>query len=1465
MKRRIVSLLLTIVMLMGIVPIQAFATETESVEPVLVETAPEETAVVPMQIDAEGEQTEDIVPLSTPSPAAELAGAGSVDSPFLICSADDFEIIRKEVNENGNTYAGMYFKMEADITLSAGWNPIGIKACAFGGTIDGNGKTLTIPEGGLPLLGHVNGAVVKNMNIYGKRIAGYGLVNNLEGLGLSGNAITIDNVTLKSGSSTLKAGFVGTYLTDNAYAGCSAGFTVTIKNCTIEENVVIGYNKDQSMIGSFAGRMNGTIENCRSYATVYGVDYVGGLLGTRDNSKGNCSINSSTFGGTVEATGQHVGGIAGGGYNNSTAPNAHRISINNCTVTGSVKGTDKVGGILGGDSFVAQAWNAYTFKNNTFKGKVAASSGSYIGGIIGYYRSLNKFDDIAGNFFASDCGAETGIGGVTYIDTNCTNRETTSGTAYFNTAEGVSGLPEIEGCDWRINHNRTDDPLGADAEKLAYSDREAKLVEALINAIGVVSLDSEDAITAARTAYEALNDTQKALVKNYNTLIDAETTYADLIEAAANKAAAAAVEAKINAIGIVSVDSGSVIKTAREAYETLTDPQKLLVNNYHVLTNAESAYAALLKTEDDELAANAVETLIAEIGTVTKDSGEKITEARDAYDKLTDVQKILVNNYLTLVDAEVAYAALVQAGKDETAASEVEVLIETIGAISKDSGEAIKNARDAYDKLTDAQKALVDNYKTLTDAEAAYATLVQTEEDETAAGNVEKLIAAIGTVTKDSSEAIKAARSAYDKLTDTQKALVENYEVLTAAEAKLKELNSTAKVSITVLGCYKHDSSVVHTFAAGNLNTWIGKKTYNVEPGTTVKTVLEKALTEAGMSYSNASGNYVESINGMGSLTNGSNSGWMFTLNGVYPNMGVAEQMVKNGDVIVFHYTDDYTKEKGGSGEDDDEKAADKVENLINAIGMVTLESKEKIEAARKAYDALTYAQKQKVENYKKLTDAEAKFTELKETEDEQKADAVEDLIDKLDSHSATFEEDVQTAKTAYDKLTDDQKKLVDNYQKLVAALKELAKEEDKKAAEKVEKLIADIGTVTKDSEAKIKAAREAYDKLFEEQKVLVKNYEYLEKAEAQLDKLKKAAASLDALETTGDYLQKMGTPVPGSIGGEWMVIGLLRSGREVPGADDYYANVVKYVQENIDENGRLHRSKSSDNSRMILALTAMGKDVTDVGGYNLLSGLSDMEYILQQGINGPVWALLAFESGNYPAPAGNVTREALLQTILDEQLDDGGWTLMGDDSDPDITGMVLQALARYYETNADVKKAVDEAVEALSMMQAADGSFASVDGGSSESIAQVVTALSALGIDAHNDVRFIKNGISALDALCAFYVEDGGFKHISDGKLDRMATEQGYYALTAYFRMLEGKTALFDMTDVINMGGGVLPEEAPIKIEPVPTEPAFTEPTETPVETDRSFPWWLMILIVVLSGTAVVLVIVSKPKKRRR
>ena len=359
---------------------------------------------------------------------------------------------------------------------------------------------------------------------------------------------------------------------------------------------------------------------------------------------------------------------------------------------------------------------------------------------------------------------------------------------------------------------------------------------------------------------------------------------------------------------------------------------------------------------------------------------------------------------------------------------------------------------------------------------------------------------------------------------------------------------------------------------------------------------------------------------------------------------------------------------------------------------------------------------------------------------------------------------------------------------------------------ETVEDLIDAIGAnVTLDSEAAITAAKSAYDALSDEDKALVDadKVDALTAAIIRLNQLKHAdlMANLDTIyKTTGDFMAALGTPTVNSTGGEWMVIGLARSGRTVPAG--YYDNVVEYVKAKADANERLHPTKVTDNARVILALTAIGKDVTNVGGHNLLKGLDSMDYVQAQDINGPIFTLIALDSHNYPT-MGDVTREKLIQVILDAQLNDGGWNLSAENADPDMTAMAIQALAPYYKTNETVKAAVDKALEALSALQCSDGGFGSWDTVNSESCAQVIVALTALGIDPTADSRFVKNGHTVLDALAGFYVTGGGFRHTAGGERNDMATEQGYYALAAYYRFANTQTRLYDMSDVTIQTGG--------------------------------------------------------------
>lgn len=1048
-----------------------------------------------------------------------LPGAGTADDPKLIYTASDLEQIREMVAA-GNSFEGYYFRFEDDITLPDGWTPIGCTVDgtnkfdprkpsekdnlrAFSGTILGNGKLLTVPKGGRPLLAYVKNATVKDLNIYGEEINGYGLVDGLHGVGFTSSdtfAIIIENVTLKSGTKTLKSGLIGAEVDNdvNGFAGASAAFITTIRNCTIEEGVVIGYDGSQSEIGAFAGRFQGVIENCVSHATVKGVNYVGGIIGSRDNAMGQCTVSKCSFDGAVIASGKFAGGITGAMYIGGGAPNGVKTTIQGCTVSGNVTGTENVGGITGGDRSVNQAWNEYSVTGNTFSGKVSGTKN--VGGIIGYYRSLNKLDNIAGNAYLKGCGAEQGIGAVDYVDTSCETHETASGATYFDTSKS---LPDIYGVT-KTNHNRVDDPLGKDVEKLA------KAVD------------------------------------------DVSTPVCYKLEISGAK------------------------------------------TEYYV---------------GDEF----------------------------------DLTGATITAYWTM-------------GKANTHPTQVDLKI------------------TGYDGGKHGQQTVTLQY---------------------GAAKVEIVVTV----------------------------LYKEPEDIT--------------VTITLLGDKAHgDNGQVHGLSKGGLTAWVSGHKVEV---TTNMTVWDALKQLPGVTWDNPTGNYIKSVTyggvTIGEFTNGKNSGWMYTLNGKYPMLGVSEQYLKKGDVIVFHYTDDYTLEAADMGPAPEEKkTADEVIALINAIGVVDLTKGDVIAKARAAYDALSAADKKLVTNYQTLLDAEAAYA----------------------------------------------------------------------------KLVAELG----------KKADSIY-------------------------------------KTTGDYLAKLGTPSVGSIGGEWMALGLARSGRTVP--EGYYDAVVKYVKDNIDSNGRLDKNKATENARIILALTAIGKDVTNVDGHDLLAGLNEMSYLSKQGINGAIFTLIALDSHNY-TPAGDVTRDKLVQAILEAQISsDGGWSLDGKNADVDMTAMAIQALAAYYKSNSSAKKAVDKGLSWLSSVQQNDGGFTSWGAANSESCAQVIVALTALGIDPTKDSRFIKNGVSVLDALCSFAVNGGGFKHLAtETSANGMATEQGFYALVAYYRLLNGQTSLYDMTDVKLEG---VKAEEPVDDTDKSDDTADTEVEDT--SSGGQVVLWVVIGVVAVGGIAA-LAVTSKKRHGR-
>lgn len=292
-------------------------------------------------------------------------------------------------------------------------------------------------------------------------------------------------------------------------------------------------------------------------------------------------------------------------------------------------------------------------------------------------------------------------------------------------------------------------------------------------------------------------------------------------------------------------------------------------------------------------------------------------------------------------------------------------------------------------------------------------------------------------------------------------------------------------------------------------------------------------------------------------------------------------------------------------------------------------------------------------------------------------------------------------------------------------------------------------------------------------------------------------------------YIQSaVSAPVVSYLFGEWAVLGQARA--KVPLSEAYiaayYEKVVAYVKANIGSDGILRKPDDkntpviTDNERIILALTAIGKDPANVGDKNLLTALQDKDIMKvtdtsKTDINGLVMGLLALNSRNYTSDTS-----WLVQAVLEQQNEDGSWRASADTKpvgDVDMTAMALQALAPYHKDggNETVNTAVEKALNWLS------GKYRS-GYDSSESCAQVVIALSALNLDANTDARFTKTvegkTLSVLGNLLQYRVaENGGFKHqFADKAVNEMATEQALCAMAAYARFTEKANALYDMTD---------------------------------------------------------------------
>ncbi len=243
----------------------------------------------------------------------------------------------------------------------------------------------------------------------------------------------------------------------------------------------------------------------------------------------------------------------------------------------------------------------------------------------------------------------------------------------------------------------------------------------------------------------------------------------------------------------------------------------------------------------------------------------------------------------------------------------------------------------------------------------------------------------------------------------------------------------------------------------------------------------------------------------------------------------------------------------------------------------------------------------------------------------------------------------------------------------------------------------------------------------------------------------------------------------------EWYIIALSQDG--VRGMDSYERALRGYISSNT-----IHSATTRE--KLALALCAAGSSDSYIADI-----LDDS--IGANGIMSRIYGLHVLNNGY---TCGDYTAESVADELLDLQYPDGGWALFGDYGDIDVTAMTIQALAPQYDERSDVEAAVDRGLDFLSRKQMDDGGYKGFGKPNPESSAQVLTALSALGIDCQEDSRFIKDGNTIIDSMVTYRLADGSYCHEAGGGFNETATIQAMYSFVAYKRLLEGKPSLYIM-----------------------------------------------------------------------
>ncbi len=607
---------------------------------------------------------------------------------------------------------------------------------------------------------------------------------------------------------------------------------------------------------------------------------------------------------------------------------------------------------------------------------------------------------------------------------------------------------------------------------------------------------------------------------------------------------------------------------------------------------------------------------------------------------------------------------------------------------------------------------------------------------------------------------------------------------------------TTEEITVTVakktgekvkLGVYGYDNVIYQSI---DIDYYEGDNAFTV-----LKRVLGDRVDDSGEGETV----YVNGIDGLLMGDKGPFSGWVYTVNRVKPDVGAGQYNLKPGDELMWHFTvflgydidknykkfDEFVAQQTTPPENEDPVVSTNEAPVINAndveltIGDM-FDPMENVTATDNEDGDLT-ANIKVVENTVDIL-KEGTYKVVYEVEDSEnlktsiEIKVVVKKINGVEVEDGTGEE------------RNPVKVSIIEEDGLKTVLENLKKENNITVLD--EPVVQGEYIVYKIKLSKITKSNDIYLEL------KVKNTDKMKKIFNQYVEVPKAELS-DMIKNASNWILE-NTKNPG-YQDEWKILGLKRGNIEVPSDyyETYYNNLVKVLKE---KDGNLSRTKYSEYSRVIIALTALGYDPTDVGGYNLVEKLFDFNNVSKQGINGVIFALMALDTKDFEIKGDANSRDMMIDYIIDKQLSDGGFALYGDSGEVDVTAMAIQVLAKYKD-RSNVKVAIDKSLDFLSNAQMNTGGFGTNEGETAESSAQVLVALNTLGIS-EDDKRFIKNGNTIVDAINKFEVKDGGFKHLlSQDTANFMSTEQVLYSLASQQRLNNGQTSLYDMSDVVLIG----------------------------------------------------------------